>query len=150
MTSLDYQAEQEATDRDRLFDCDECMQTSIDPDDEGGPHQLNGKTLCGSCVITCEDACGDYIEDSSIAKYGPMVRYRRWEMDGKLSDGSHAECAADALLGQWQDRSERDDVFFYSCEHTREEIAEIVAKAFIEEPSCVEQYWNSVLQGGPR
>lgn len=89
---------------------------------------------------TCNDQCGEYIDDASIAKYGPMVRYRRWEMDGKLSQGSHASCAANSLLGGWQGLFE-SGAFFDAEDCSYEEIVEIVERAFAPELSYEQKLW---------
>ena len=79
---------------------------------------LDGYPQCEECREICDGGCGEWITDETIAVLGPMVCFRDYVMDGRLTR-SHAQCAATTLM------TYRDEDFNY--DHTsREAIAEMV------------------------
>ncbi len=76
-------------------ECAQCF-VALDEDDDT-IFWLKDQSICLECVTVC-DACGEYITDETMRGNGPEVRFRRWEMDGKLSDPHHALCAAIAII----------------------------------------------------
>jgi hypothetical protein len=78
------------------YNCTECLAEGLPPDDIP-PHTIDGKTVCRECTPRCTE-CSEFIDDNSPAYLGPTVRFRRSELDGKLSGSTHAFCAVMWLL----------------------------------------------------
>lgn len=109
------------------YECSVCLHAGIDPYDLE-LHHVDGELVCQDCCATC-DLCGEYIDDDTTER-GPEVHFRRWEMDGKLSDAYHALCGAENLLGSMREHVVGDgDYSFDSSEFTKDDIAAIVEDA---------------------
>ena len=75
--------------------CSKCL-IEIDEYDSN-VYYLHGAFICGECIEQCE-CCGDFIDDNSPSALGPSVRYRQYEVNGKLSGPEHAVCAAESII----------------------------------------------------
>lgn len=66
-------------------------------------HFVKGWPTCTECTEMC-DLCGEWLDDDD-QNPTPYVRYRRYEVDGKLSRPTHADCAGDWLLSLFADKA---------------------------------------------
>ena len=98
-----------------LIECGTCR-IECDPNEETIT-ELDGEPQCGACRESCE-GCGDWLTDETVALLGPVVHYRDYVYNGRLTP-AHAQCAADILM-VYLDKS-------FDYDHsTREEIAAMV------------------------
>lgn len=102
------------------YACTRCFEEDINPFDST-MHLVNEASVCHECCSRC-DGCGEMIDDETVEHCGPEVVVRRWELNGKKSS-NHAECAANEFIGDLIDIGNFD-----FTEHSREEIADIVAQ----------------------
>jgi hypothetical protein len=103
-----------------LYDCAACLEEDLDPY-ETPVHLGPGHTLiCRECVTACE-CCGEWMDALQAINLGPAIVYRQFECNGRLSKPTHAQCAANDILGFLA-----NDRTFDADDFTREEIALIV------------------------
>lgn len=78
---------------DNPIECSECLE-DFDRDDDP-MYVVDGKDVCRDCIEYCA-ICGSLIDDDH-KDLGPVVKYREYENNGKLSGFTHAPCAAEYL-----------------------------------------------------
>ena len=100
------------------LECFTCRR-ECDPEEETIT-ELDGYPQCEVCRESCYGCC-EWITDATIATFGPVVCFRDWPRDGKLT-AAHAQCAAEYILYDL----DRDFDYDHS---TREEIAAMVERS---------------------
>ena len=104
------------------YDCDVCL-CLCDYFDEK-PIILDGEEVCPECREMCSGNCGEFLTDETIRCGGPIVHFRDFALNGKLST-MHASCAAETMM-MYMDRE-------FDYDHTtREQVAEIVARNSVQ------------------